>query len=171
MCRSGVAVSRRKNRERGVFLFEKLIKVIASGFGSGYAPFAPGTAGTVAGIAVYLLLSHLSWIFYLLLLVILTFTAFYVSQEAENLFHEKDSPRIVIDEIVGFLCAMFLVAPTVLHIALGFVLFRFFDIVKVFPAAYFEKKFPGGYGIVMDDIMAGIYSNIVLLLLIRFWNI
>jgi phosphatidylglycerophosphatase A len=171
MCRSVRGVSCLKNRKRGVFLFEKLIKVTASGFGSGYAPFAPGTAGTVTGIAFYLLLSHLSWMFYLLSVAVLTFTSFYVSQEAEKLFHEKDSPRIVIDEIVGYLCAMFLVEPTLWHIALGFLLFRFFDIVKVFPAAYFERKLPGGYGIVMDDVVAGIYSNVVLLLLIRFWNI
>jgi phosphatidylglycerophosphatase A len=158
-------------RERGVFLFEKLIKVIASGVGSGYAPFAPGTAGTVLGIPLYLILSRLPWTFYLISILILTFLACYISGEAEKIFNEKDSPRIVIDEIVGFLWAMFLVLPTVLHIFLGFVFFRLFDIVKIFPARYVQSGLPGGYGIVIDDVVAGIYSNITLLLLIKFWGI
>jgi phosphatidylglycerophosphatase A len=161
----------RLSHGRGVFLFEKLIKVTASGFGSGYAPFAPGTAGTVVGVAVYLLLSRLFWGFYLLSVMILILLAFYISQEAEKIFQEKDSPRIVIDEIVGFQCAMFLIEPTVSHILLGFVLFRTFDIVKVFPASYVDRSFPGGYGVVADDIVAGIYSNLVLLAVIKLWGI
>jgi len=127
--------------------------------------------GTIAGIVVYLLLSCFPWGFYLLSVAILTFLAFYVSREAEKVFNEKDSPRIVIDEIVGFQYAMFLVTPTALHILLGFVLFRIFDIVKTFPAAYFEKRLPGGYGVVADDIVAGIYSNVLLLLLIKYLGI
>jgi Phosphatidylglycerophosphatase A and related proteins len=75
------------------------------------------------------------------------------------MFGEKDTSLIVIDEMVGFQWSMFLVAPTVLHVSAGFILFRFF----VFPA--------GGCGIVMDDVVAGMYSNIALLLLIKFWGI
>jgi phosphatidylglycerophosphatase A len=145
--------------------------VIASGAGSGYAPFAPGTAGTIVGIPVYLLLSNLSWTLYLISVLILTFLACYISREAEKIFNEKDSPRIVIDEIVGFLWTMFLVLPTVLHIFSGFIIFRFFDIVKIFPAGYFERRLSGGYGIVIDDVVAGMYSNVILLLLIKFWGI
>jgi phosphatidylglycerophosphatase A len=145
--------------------------VIASGAGSGYAPFAPGTVGTMAGIPVYLGLSYLSWTTYLILVLIFTFLAFYLSQRAEIIFGEKDSQRIVIDEIVGFQWTMFLVSPTVLHILLGFVLFRFFDITKIFPAGYLGRRMPGGFGIVIDDVVAGMYSNIVLLLLIKFWGL
>ena len=94
--------------------------------------------------------------------------AWYLSQRAEKIFDEKDSPHIVIDEIIGLLYAMFLVTPTILHIFLGFILFRFFDIAKCFPAGYFERRLPGGYGVVADDIVAGIYSNVVLLFLIKF---
>jgi len=97
--------------------------------------------------------------------------ACYVSREAEIIFNEKDSSHIVIDEIVGFLFTMFLVSPTMLHILLGFVLFRIFDIVKPFPAGYVQDKFPGGYGVVSDDVVAGIYANIILLILIKFWGI
>ena len=77
----------------------------------------------------------------------------------------------MIDEIIGLLYAMFLVPPTVLHVFIGFILFRFFDITKCFPACYFERRLPGGYGVVADDVMAGIYSNIILLLLVKFWGI
>lgn len=145
--------------------------MIATGAGSGYAPFAPGTVGTIAGIPVYLLLSRLSWTFYLISVLILTLLAIYISREGEKIFNEKDSPRIVIDEIVGFQWTMFLVLPTVLHILLGFFLFRLFDIVKIFPAGYLQNRLPGGYGIVIDDVVAGMYSNIILLIVIKFWGI
>jgi phosphatidylglycerophosphatase A len=145
--------------------------VIATGAGSGYAPFAPGTVGTIAGIPVYLLLSRLSWTFYLISLLILTLLSVYICREGEKIFNEKDSPCIVIDEIVGFQWTMFLVLPTVLHILLGFFLFRLFDIVKIFPAGYLQNRLPGGYGIVIDDVVAGMYSNIILLIVIKFWGI
>jgi phosphatidylglycerophosphatase A len=144
---------------------------VATGFGSGLVPFAPGTAGTLVGILIYLALSRLSWSLYLVFVVIITCLACYVSQQAERLFDEKDPPCIVIDEIVGFQWSMFLIAPTVLHVFAGFILFRFFDILKVFPAGYFQRSLPGGWGVVMDDVVAGMYSNIVLLLLIKFWGI
>ena len=144
---------------------------MATGFGSGLVPFAPGTAGTLVGILIYLALSRLSWSLYFVFVVIITCLACYVSQQAERLFEEKDSPCIVIDEIVGFQWSMFLIAPTVLHVFAGFILFRFFDRLKVFPAGYFQRSLPGGWGVVMDDVVAGMYSNIVLLLLIKFWGI
>lgn len=103
--------------------------------------------------------------------VAFTFLAFYASEEAEKIFQEKDSSRIVIDEWTGFLWAMFLVFPTVPHLLGGFVLFRFFDIVKIFPANFFQKRLPGGYGVVMDDVAAGIYANISLHILIRYGNL
>ena len=145
-----------------------MIKAVASGAGSGYFPFAPGTAGTLVGIPVYLIISRLSWTLYLISILILTSLACYISQEAEKIFNEKDSPHIVIDEIVGFQWTMFLISPTVIHVLLGFAFFRFFDIIKIFPAGYVQNRLPGGYGIVADDVISGIYSNIALLLLIRF---
>ena len=144
---------------------------MATGFGSGLVPFAPGTAGTLVGILIYLALSRLSWTFYLVVVVTITLLACYVSREAERMFEEKDPPRVVIDEIIGFQWSMFLISPTVLHVFAGFILFRFFDILKVFPAGYFQRSLPGGWGIVMDDVVAGMYSNIALLLLIKFWVI
>ena len=101
----------------------------------------------------------------------LTFLGVLVSQEAEKMWGAKDPSWIVIDEIVGFQYTMFLVAPTVVHIAAGFVLFRIFDIVRPFPIRVVEKRIPGGYGVVGDDVIAGIYSNILLLALVKFVGI
>jgi len=120
------------------------------------------------GIPVYLVFSRFSWSLYLLSVVALSLFAVYVSQEAERIYNEKDPGRIVIDEIAGFQVTMFLVAPTVWHILCGFIIFRIFDIIKPFPIRLCENKLPGGYGVVGDDIVAGIYGNILLLLLIRF---
>jgi len=146
----------------------RYIKLIATGFGSGFVPLAPGTAGTIVGIPIYLIFSLLTWPYHLIALLVLTCLGCYLSGRAEEIFKEKDSPHIVIDEIIAFLYAMFLVTPTILHIFLGFILFRFFDIAKCFPADHFERRLPGGYGVVADDIVAGIYSNLVLLFLIKF---
>jgi phosphatidylglycerophosphatase A len=66
---------------------------------------------------------------------------------------------------------MFLVTPSILHVMLGFVFFRVFDIVKPFPARLFQNRLPGGYGIVLDDVVAGIYANLLLLILVKFWGI
>jgi len=137
----------------------------------GFVPLAPGTAGTVAGIPIYLLFSFLSWPYYLISVLVITCLAWHLSRKAERIFGEKDSPHIVIDEIVGFQYAMFLVTPTVLHVFLGFILFRFFDIIKCFPAVYLQRRLPDGYGIVADDVLAGIYSNMVLLSLAEFCGI
>ena len=81
-------------------------------------------------------------------------------------FQARDCQKIVLDEIMGLQFTMFLVSPTLPHIIAGFALFRFFDIVKIFPARHCEKL-PGGAGVMADDIAAGIYANIVLLSAIR----
>ena len=153
---------------QGDYLIEKFIKITATGFGSGFMPRAPGTSGTLVGVLVYLVFAQFHWSLYLLSVVALSFLAIYVSQEAEKLFDKKDASQIVIDEIVGFQFTMFLVTPTVVHIAIGFILFRLFDIIKPFPIRLCERRLPGGYGVVGDDIIAGIYGNIVVLLLVTF---
>ncbi len=141
---------------------ERFVRMTATGLGSGYVPVAPGTAGTLVAIPVYLLLVRLPWPLYLLTVAAWTVLAVYVSGAAEVLFGRKDDPRIVIDEICGFLIAMCCVAPTVVHVAAGFALFRAFDIVKPFPAGFFQRRLPGGCGVVMDDVAAGIYANLAL---------
>ncbi len=124
--------------------------------------------GTLVSIPLYLLLTTSTWPTYFFLLLLLTGTAIYLSRAAEILYAAKDPPCIVIDEVVGFLWTMLWVPPTLPGIILGFIFFRLFDILKPFPIRALQDKLPGGYGVVGDDVMAGIYSCLVLHLLIRF---
>jgi phosphatidylglycerophosphatase A len=146
-------------------LKNSLIKLFATGFGFGYSPVASGTAGTAIGIPLYFVLSHFSGIVYLCATIAFTIFSIFIADRAEKLFQKKDDGRIVIDEIVGFLWTMNFVSPSLIHIVFGFVMFRLFDIFKPYPARYFQDRLPGGYGIVMDDVAAGIYANIMLLIL------
>lgn len=152
-------------------LNERLIKILATGFGSGFAPLAPGTAGTLVGIPLYLLFSVLPWPIRLITVLAFTCLSWHVADEAEKLFGRKDAQCIVIDEIAGLQWTLFLVAPTVFHVALGFALFRLFDIVKPFPARLFQERLPGGCGVVADDLAAGIYANLSLQVLILWLGI
>ena len=147
-------------------MYEKFIRILSAGFGSGFSPLVPGTAGTVVGIPLYWLFSFFPWPIWLISILAFTCLAWYVSDEAERLFGRKDAPCIVIDEIAGLQWTLFLVTPTVSHVALGFVLFRLFDIVKPFPARLFQDRLPGGCGVVADDLAAGVYANLVLQALI-----
>jgi phosphatidylglycerophosphatase A len=153
--------------EKRCRLNEKFITLLATGFGSGYAPLVPGTAGTLVGIPLYLLFSAMPWPLWLITIIAFACLAWVVSDEAERLFGQKDAQRIVIDEIAGFQWSLFLIEPTALHVVLGFLLFRLFDILKPFPARLFQDRLPGGLGVVADDLAAGIYANSVLQLLIH----
>jgi phosphatidylglycerophosphatase A len=88
----------------------------------------------------------------------------YVAQQAENIYQKKDDQRIVIDEIIGFQITMLFTENNILNICAGFVLFRIFDILKPFPIKNLQRL-PGGWGIVADDVVAGIYAGMVMLLL------
>lgn len=148
-----------------------LIKLFATGFGSGYSPVVSGTAGTLIGIPIYLSLSHFSKIIYLFVTIAFSIFSIFIADRAEKLFKKKDDGRIVIDEIAGFLWTMNFLSPSLLQISLGFALFRFFDIFKPYPAGFFQDRLPGGYGIVMDDVAAGIYANVILLILTYYFGL
>lgn len=146
---------------------EKLIKLLATGFGAGLAPLAPGTAGTLVGVLICLVFSPLHWLLRLLIVIFLLVLAIYIAGRAEQVYQKKDDQRIVIDEIAGFQVAMLPIAITGLHLLVGFVLFRIFDIWKPFPLRNFQQ-FPGGWGVVADDIGAGVYAGFLMLLLVFF---
>jgi phosphatidylglycerophosphatase A len=146
----------------------RFVILFAAWGGAGYSPVASGTVGTMAAIPFYLLLSRLPLSLYLLALVLFFFFACWVSGLAEEIFGEKDSGKIVIDEVIGYLVTMAGVPLTVQGVVLGFFLFRFFDIVKVEPARYFDRHLKNGYGVVLDDVTAGIYACGVLHLILRF---
>lgn len=143
---------------------DQIIKILATGFGAGLSPVAPGTAGTLVGILICLACYFLSWPWRFLIVVAITAVSIYVAQQAEWLYGKTDDQRIVIDEIAGFQVTMLPVAITGLHLCLAFVLFRIFDIWKPFPLGRLQNL-PGGWGVVADDLGAGVYGGLVLLLL------
>ena len=141
---------------------EKLIIWGATGFGLGRIPVAPGTFGTLAAIPLIWLMTWMNPGLVAFFLVSLILLSVYVADKAEIIMGEKDPGSIVIDEIAGFCVTMTLVPLTWLSIILGFIAFRCFDILKPVPVKYFENKFSGGAGIVLDDIMAGVLAALVL---------
>lgn len=143
-------------------LLRTVVLALASNGGLGYAPFAPGTVGTLAGIPCFYLLSRLPWPLALLTLVALLMLSFWAAGVAGRIYGVVDDGRIVIDELVGYLVTVFALPfswPTAL---LGFFWFRLFDITKPPPASWFDKKMKNGVGVVLDDVMAGIYAAVAL---------
>lgn len=143
-------------------MINRICAVFSTFFGVGYVPGAPGTAGTLAAAGVVYLLSlaggAVLYSVFTLGLIILSFVA---AGRCVSIFKREDPPEVVVDEVCGFLVCMLFVPLSPINLALGFFLFRFFDIAKPFPIRRFEKL-PGGYGIVMDDVLAGVYGNLCL---------
>jgi len=142
--------------------------LIATGFYSGYLPKAPGTWGSLVGLLLFFLLHALNFEIYLAVVGGLFVLGTFAAGEAEKIMDHKDPGLIVIDEIVGMLITMIAIPATPLAMALGFILFRIFDIWKPFPIRFIDQRFHGGLGIMLDDIVAGIYSLVVLQVLVRF---
>ena len=144
---------------------KKTVIFIATGAYSGYSPFAPGTVGTLAAIPLYLLIAPLEpWLYGAIVLALLPIS-FWSAGEAEKFFGTKDSKQIVIDEILGYFVTMFMAPAGWVYVIAGFFLFRIFDIFKPYPVNRFEKL-GGGIGVVMDDIMAGVYAALLLQVLV-----
>lgn len=147
-------------------ILDKLVLFIAQGAYSGRIPIAPGTAGTVVGVLLYLLVRDLSSLWYGAVCVGVTLLGTWAAGYADCILRAKDSPSIVIDEIAGFLVAMFLIPFAWGSVAAGFILFRFFDILKPWPLKRLQDV-PGGPGVMLDDIGAGIYTNVILQIVCR----
>ena len=143
----------------------RLNTIVSSFFYLGYSPIAPGTAGTLGAIPLYyLLVTYLDGAQYIIAVLLITGLAIAVSSKAEKIYNKQDPGEVVIDEVVGFLVTMAFIAPTLLNIALGFLLFRALDILKPFPCRRLEKLH-GGFGIVLDDVAAGVWANILIIAL------
>jgi phosphatidylglycerophosphatase A len=146
-------------------LLTRPIQLLALGFGSGLAPKAPGTFGTLAAIPFFFLLLFLPAWDYLLVMIICTALGVYFCQSAADDFGVHDHPAIVWDEFVGLWITLFPLTFVVFEwhwLVLGFVLFRFFDILKPWPISYVDKHVHGGFGIMLDDVLAGIAAAILL---------
>jgi phosphatidylglycerophosphatase A len=129
-------------------------------------PVASGTFGTLVGIPLCYLASRLDTLGALLFLVVFTAAAVWTAGLAERFFGEKDSGRIVVDEMAGFLVTLLFVPWRLETVIAGFLVFRFMDIFKPFPIRVLEKRLPGGWGVVGDDLLAGLYANGVMWLLL-----
>jgi len=134
----------------------------STGFYSGYIPFAPGTFGTLTALPLCYLLSLCSRGTGAVIIVAVIALAVWLADSSEKLIGRKDPGCIVIDEIAGMLVTVAGLPFNFFTVAAGFVLFRMLDIFKPFPIRTLERKIPGGAGIVVDDIAAGIMGNITL---------
>jgi phosphatidylglycerophosphatase A len=139
---------------------------LATGFFSGYLPKAPGTWASLVALPLWLALSFLSPLSYCLTLVAVFFLGWFVTGEAEKILDQRDPGCAAIDEIFGMFITLFAAPRSWTAVILGFLLFRFFDIVKPFPVSWLDRHINGGLGIMLDDAMAGIYAFLALRLLL-----
>jgi len=139
-----------------------LALLIASNCGLGYAPVASGTVGTLAGLPAFWLLQHLSPPVYLLAWAALTAVAVWTAGVAGRHYGKVDDGRIVIDELSGYLVTVAFLPWSWTTALIGFAWFRLFDIVKPPPAGWFDRHCKNGFGVVFDDVAAGVYAALAL---------
>ena len=144
---------------KGPFL-NKVGTFVATGGYAGFFPVAPGTVGALVGLLLFYLFSNFSLAIYLLSTTALFFLGAWAAEKAEISFGRKDSPKIVIDEVVGYLVTMVLIPFTFGNALGGFLFFRLFDIIKPPPARKIDRQMQGGFAVILDDAVAGLYSNL-----------
>ena len=147
---------------------KKLIILFVTACYLGYAPVISGTFGSLGGLIIYYFIEDLSLYFFATTIIVLFVAGCYGATRAEEYFGRKDSSEIVIDEVVGMLITLYLVPFNWKYMIAGFVIFRIMDIIKPFPGRAAEK-IPGGMGVMLDDVIAGIYAHIVMQILARFF--
>ncbi len=135
---------------------------IAFGFGSGAAPVAPGTFGTLASIPLFLLIQDLPLLSYFLVILVGFIIGIPICGKTADDLGVHDHSGIVWDEFVGFWITMFAAPKGWLWVLAGFILFRFFDVIKPWPITVLDKRVSGGLGIMIDDVVAGIFAAICL---------
>ncbi len=139
-------------------LLRNPLHLLSLGFGSGLSPFAPGTCGTLVAIPFYLLIAQLDLPYYLAFILLAFAIGVYLCKYTSAALGVHDHSGIVWDEFVGFWITMIAVPVTWQWIVAGFVLFRMFDIVKPWPVKVVDKRMTGGFGIMFDDVLAGLYA-------------
>jgi len=134
------------------------VHFLAFGLGSGAAPKAPGTCGTALAVLIYLLLPAISWQQYLLFIVVTFMLGIWLCGKTSKDLGTHDHGGIVWDEFVGYWITMFMAPPGWIWALWGFVLFRLLDIAKPWPIKWVDKQIHGGFGIMLDDVLAGIMA-------------
>ncbi len=148
-----------------------LVLFLASNAGLGYSPLVPGTIGTLAGLPAFYLLADLSAPLYGLVWLSVFALAVWASHQAGRIYGVADDGRIVIDELAGYLVTVAFLPFTWWTALLGFFWFRVFDILKPPPANWVDRKLKNGFGVVLDDVLAGIYAAIALRLTLSFLHL
>ena len=151
-------------------LLQNPVHLLSFGFGSGYMPVAPGTFGTLVAIPIFLLLSQLDTLQYVLVVSVMLLAGVWICGYTSQALGVHDHKAIVWDEVVGYLITMFMVPPTLLGICAGFILFRLFDIWKPVPINLLDRHVHGGLGIMLDDVLAGLYALLALQLILKWLN-
>jgi phosphatidylglycerophosphatase A len=147
--------------------------IFLSFFGTGFAPYAPGTVGTLATLPFLAFLGHLDppFIFFIPILTVSTILSCFIAEIVQKKYAVHDPSWIVIDEVLGMSTAwLFIAKHNMLHLFILFILFRFFDIIKFWPASYFDKDVKHGAGTILDDIISGIFAGIVYLIINYFFS-
>ena len=146
----------------------KIISIFTTLFGIGYSPIAPGTIGSIFSIVfLYFLIKFVSYSFLVIIFLIILFTSLKLIEKYSNLLKSHDSSTIVIDEFLGiFLIILFYdylkFTNDFIMFLLILILFRFFDILKIFPINWVDNNIKNSFGVILDDLLAGVYSIIVL---------
>ena len=143
-------------------LWKYPVHFIATGFGSGWSPVAPGTVGSLVGVVAVLIMASMSTGSYAAAVLGLFVVGIFICRQTALDFSAIDPGFIVFDEIVGFMVAMYLLPKTTPWLIAGFFIFRLFDIWKPFPIHVLEMKLELGTAIMADDVVAGIYTLVVL---------
>jgi phosphatidylglycerophosphatase A len=143
-------------------LLKRPVCFLGLGFGSGLIPKAPGTFGTIAAIPIYLLMKDFSLAIYVMITLVAFIVGIWICQQSADWIGKDDPSAVVWDEIVGYLITMIAAPSGWQWLFLGFVLFRLFDIVKPWPISWADKSLHGGLGIMVDDVIAGLFSWITL---------
>ena len=141
------------------------VHLLAFGFGAGLSPRAPGTCGTLVAVPIVVFVMQFGWQIHLTFAVVAFAVGVYLCGESARRLGVHDHPGIVWDEIVGYTVTMLAAPSNWLWLACGFAAFRFFDIVKPWPIREADHSLAGGLGIMLDDVMAGIFAAAVLLVL------
>ncbi len=148
----------------------RAILFLASAAYVGYVPIASGTFGSLVGIPLFWFFGRLSPVQAATAFVGVVAGACWIAGKAEEYLQEHDSHKIVIDEIAGYLAATLFLTPSAKTAWVAFAVFRLLDVLKPFPAGYVDARFPGGLGVVLDDVVSGAYANVLTRIVLRLFS-